>query len=387
MRQRTLERDSADDDLLKAFGPITSYADLERKEAIQARQESRLEKYKSPMRAELESHFESLGYEPLSLPPPLPKALSAIIRPPYGRHPLTPEVEPFTTACQEGTLDIVKYWVREKRDVLRQVGLQHGLAFASWKDQINVVRYLLGEGAVLDGAVIELACSNLSLPLFRLAVEHGYHPNQQIPSINGSMSTAINHCLVSFEITQFLLANGADPDLGPWLDTRCRGWGDRATPPMDRQSGIALDKAVRQGYLDVAELLLRFGAHVNYSRPIHELIARKAQDWQLFMDMLCHYGVDVDSTKAAWRSPSCALHYAVDREMWDLAEYLIEHGADPYKKSHPDGIDAFEIAARVAGKSSSDALGNSVNPLSEIFERAQSKQDTNERQEVTTTKD
>lgn len=159
MRQRTLERDSADDDLLKAFGPITSYADLERKEAIQARQESRLEKYKSPMRAELESHFESLGYEPLSLPPPLPKALSAIIRPPYGRHPLTPEVEPFTTACQEGTLDIVKYWVREKRDVLRQVGLQHGLAFASWKDQINVVRYLLGEGAVLDGAVIELACS------------------------------------------------------------------------------------------------------------------------------------------------------------------------------------------------------------------------------------
>lgn len=394
MKQRTVHFDAEVCASGRSLGAIGSYAVLEEHEAIRARHEASVEEYKTPLREELESFFENLDLEPLPLP--LPKALWESVRPPYSPHGFGGEIEPFNTACLEGDLDTVKYWAREKRGDLRQVGLQHGLALASSKNQTDIVRYLLDEGgAYLDGAVIELACLNLCLPMFELAVEHGYHPNQQIPSPNGFRGTAIKHCLASFEITQFLLVNGADPDLGPWQDTRCQGWGARATPPMDRQSGIVLDKAVEKGYIEVTELLLRSGAHIGYSRPIHVLIDRNAQDWRPFMDLLCRYGVNVNANKAHPGSPYRALHFAVHMGMWDLAEYLIEHGADPYAVSRPKRRDAFkEAAIRVERdrkyslneqSPSDDVPVGTVNPLLEIVERVERRRGDKQGPEKTTT--
>lgn len=329
---------------------IKSYADLEKLETFRARQEQRMEEYNAPLTRELESIFEHLGLPPL--PPPLPKAIADSERAPWRTY-INKEVSPFTTACQEGSLDIVKYWATEKRGLIGQVGLQHGLSLAAWKDQTSIVQYLLSEGgAYLDSAVIEMACRNLSLPMFELAIKHRYHPNQQMPSSQGRLSTALTQCLDSFTVTEFLLTHGADPDLGPWQDFRRHPWRRvRAAPPMDRQCGIALDLAVRKGNLALAELLLNHGAHVNYARPIHELIKRKIdnaeeKEWKPFMDLLCRYGADVNADQACHGpTPYRALHFAVHMGQWGIVEELLIHGADPHINSRPDGMNAFQVAA------------------------------------------
>jgi ankyrin repeat protein len=382
MRQHPLERDAVDDERLKALR-INTYAELEESEQIQARREAREEAYLEPKAKELASCFEDLGLDPL--PPPLPKGLVEFYRPPYNEDAINTQVEPFTTACREGRLDLVKDWVEKHGDVLRQVGRQHGLAFATLGDQLDVVRYLLEEGgAHIDGAAIELACMNASLGMFEILVEHGYHPNQQIPSPMGRLGTALTNCLQSFEVIKFLLASGADPDLGPWRDTRCRPWGMRATPPLDRQSGIALDEAVKAGRLDIAELLLQHGAHANCSRPIHVLINSKAQDWRPFLDLLLRYGVNVNAGKAVsggglgGKTMYQPLHLAVKASMWDLVEFLLRHGADRHAmpQGHPRLRAVFENAfnsgqaskPKPAEETSHDATDDAAR-LKEIWER------------------
>lgn len=328
--------------------PIKSFADLERVEQTISRWEERVEERNAPFTRELQSIFDELDLPPL--PSPLPKAIWESLRAPWLTY-INKEVEPFTIACQEGQLETVRCWATEKKDLLGQVGLQFGLALAAWKDHTSTVHYLLGEGgAFLDSAVIEMACDNLSTAMFQVAIEHGYHPNQQIPSRSGHLSIALIQCLENYEVTKYLLAHGADPDLGRWQDFRRQPWKEvRAAPPMDRQCGIALDIAVRKGNLALTELLLNHGAHVNYARPIHELISRKIdaeeQQWRPFMDLLCRHGLDVNASKASRGNPYRGLHFAVHMHQWKLVEELLVRGADPFLRSRPNGWDAFQEAA------------------------------------------
>jgi hypothetical protein len=377
MESRTLEKDEADQARLKSLR-INSYVDLEEAEQIRDRQEAREDVYLQPKADELNSYFQLLGLEPL--PTPLPKAITEFYRPPYNSAPINSQVEPYTTACRDGRLNVVKEWVETKLDTLRPVGLQHGLNHAVACDQVDVAQFLLTEGcAYVDGAAVELACKNLSLPMFQLFVKQGYHPNQQIPSSMGRFGTALVHCLGSVELTRFLLDSGADPNLSNWRDPRAQPWGLRGTPPMDRQSGRALDEAVKGGYLQVTELLLRHGADPAYARPIHELIKRKAADWRPFMDLLLRYGVDVNARKPNRAGPFRALHYALRFKNWDMVEFLLEHGADPYVKDS-DGRrglgDAFHVASQNARTSSAEDLdkpvADDVTRLREIVARVAS---------------
>ncbi|KAI0202357.1 ankyrin repeat-containing domain protein [Astrocystis sublimbata] len=343
------------------------------------REEEYEELRRAPLRRELEALFSDLGLP--ALPPPLLKKSewhNGIV---YPHHYPNVEVRPFFAACAEGSLATVEHWVTEKRVTLSQVGVQDGLAIASRANQVSVIRYLLdkdkGGGAHLDGSVVEGACENHSLPLFQLCIQHGYHPNQQVASIDGHFGVALTHCLNigDEEIVQLLLHHGADPDLAPFQDGRRLGWGRRAAPPVDRTCGLALDLAAKHGSLAIVKMLLEHGANPSYARPFHEVISRRwramgagrdqdqrmAADgegegeeeedsfsWRPFMEVLIEHGADVNALTYVSGSP---LRKAVSMRMWDVVEFLLARGADPIEKMphRRGGGDLFLLAAEGAG--------------------------------------
>lgn len=167
------------------------------------RDEDREEIRRLPLRRELESCFEHLNLPPLPPPPPRSSLWLQIHRPCNSRNPL---VMPFLLACEDRSLAEVTRWVQVKRDELRHIGIQDGLACAAQGNQTYVAHYLLDhEGAFLHGAVVKAACGNRSLPFFELCVEHGYHPDQQMPSNCGWLGVAFNQCIEDEDITRFLL--------------------------------------------------------------------------------------------------------------------------------------------------------------------------------------
>ncbi|KAF5694750.1 ankyrin repeat family A 2 [Fusarium denticulatum] len=211
---------------------------------------------------------------------------------------------------------------------------EYGLVYAARANQIELVRYLLDERwTPLNGEV------------------HGYHSNQQIPSRDGYFGVAINHCVQDVDITRFLLEHGADPDLAPFKDGRLQDWGEKATPPMDRTSGLALDLAVEKSPIIVVQMLLEHGAHPQYSRPLHGAVKRlhshsipgAQTDWRPLMEMALNHGAEIN---ARTYSSGTALSSAVHHENWEIIEFLIEKGADPFVKRPASKHDSFDSALK-----------------------------------------
>lgn len=323
-------------------------------------QEDRQDQRNEPLQREIDSYYKSRNLSPF--PPPLPKSSLWL----ETRRPsdyMFADIRPFYIACEQGDFDVVKSWINEKKEHLRQMGMQDGLACAAHGNQIETCRYLLDEaGSNIHGHVIREACKNLSLDLFKLCLEHGYHPNQEIPSRSGHFGTALRHCLENKDITRLLLENGADPNAAPWTDGRGTMWSGRSTPPMDRTSGLPLDLAVRKNNLLVVKLLLEHGADPSFARPFYTLVRPKdgqknqdtgmPEEWRAMVDLLLLHGANINSKTY---SGGTALHAAVFKKRWDVVEYLLEHGADPRVQRPVDGKDALTTAAVAAGVSREDS--------------------------------
>ncbi|KAF5621126.1 ankyrin repeat domain protein [Fusarium tjaetaba] len=327
-----------------------SQTDAQAFEDIIDRDNARSDASKEPLRLIIYSYFEHLNLPPL--PPPLPGCSTSVLFTRAEKHS-NESIRPFMVACDKGLLEEVKSWTEdgERIEELQQLGLQDGLVYAARADQVEIVRYLLDERwTPLNGEVVREACDNLSLPLFELCVQHGYHPNQQIPSRDGHFGVAINHCVQDVDITRFLLEHGADPDLAPFKDGRLHDWGEKATPPMDRTSGLALDLAVEKSPTIVVQTLLEYGAHPRYSRPLHGVVKRlhchsipgAQQEWRPLMTMVLSYGADIN---AVTYSGGTALQRAVHNKNWDIVEFLIERGANPFTKCPASKEDSFDDAS------------------------------------------
>ncbi|KAG5786731.1 hypothetical protein H9Q69_014190 [Fusarium xylarioides] len=309
-----------------------SQTDAQAFEDIMDRDNARSDASKEPLRLIIYSYFEHLNLPPL--PPPLPGCSTSVLFKRAENHS-NESVRPFMVACDKGLLDEVKAWTEdgERIEELQQLGLQDGLVYAARANQIEVVRYLLDERwTPINGEVVREACDNLSLPLFELCAQHGYHPNQQIPSRDGHIGVAINHCLQNVDITRFLLEHGADPDLAPFKDGRLQDWGEKATPPIDRTSGLALDVAVEKSPMIVVQMLLEHGAHPQYSHRVETADGDGLEP-----------GAE---TNARTYSGGTALSRAVHHENWEIVEFLIEKGANPFVKCPAYKHDSFDSALK-----------------------------------------
>jgi ankyrin repeat protein len=356
-----LARDEEDEarleDLNRRGAATWSEADRELWDEIMMRQEEREDARCAPLVREIEGYFAHL--ELPALPPPLPRS-SLWLETQRARHYKPVGARRFYLACEEGSLDVVERWLEEEKDPARQIGsigLQDALACGAVGNQLHVVRYLLKAGAIITNAAVRAACDNRSLELFKLLVEHGFHPNQQI---RGCFGTALMNCLDSEDITRFLLDHGADPDLGPFTDARRMMWRRRPAAPLDRTCGLALDIAAEKSSLGVVTMLLDHGAHTKYSRPLHRTVCKVSKpaanglpaeetegDWRLRLELLLRYGADINAR--TWQSGT-ALTAAVHRGRWDIVEFLLERGADPRVQSMDmRKKDTFAEAAQDAG--------------------------------------
>ncbi|KAG4261809.1 hypothetical protein FPRO03_11277 [Fusarium proliferatum] len=354
-RPRLSQRNKEDEARLKQLRARRSQdwsrIDAQAFEDIIDRDDARKDASREALRLIIYSYFEHLNLPPL--PPPLP-GCSTSVQVKRVENYSYESLRPFMVACDKGLLDEVKAWTEdgERIEELQQLGLQDGLVYAARANEIEVVQYLLDERwTPLNGEVVREACDNLSLPLFELCVRHGYHPNQQIPSRDGYIGVAINHCVQDVDITRFLLEHGADPDLAPFKDGRLQDWGEKATPPMDRTSGLALDLAVEKSPMIVAQMLLEHGAHPQYSRPLHGAIKRlhchsipgAQTDWRPLMEMALSHGAEIN---ARTYSGSTALSRAVHHKNWEIVQFLIEKGADPFVKGPASKHDSFDSALK-----------------------------------------
>lgn len=129
---------------------------------------------------------------------------------------------------------------------------------------------------------------------------------------------------------------------------------------MDRISGRPLDEAATRHRFDIVCMLLEHGANPKYSRPLlYMQISRLPEkpsgvrdDWRQMTDALLRHGGKINARSR--RHGGAAITVAVALKRWDVAEYLLERGADPRAKSSGRNrqvgpSDCFEIAARLAG--------------------------------------
>jgi uncharacterized protein len=188
------------------------------------------------------------------------------------------------------------------------------LAWAARWDDLDTASALLRAGANVNLAndfgvsPLSLACVNGSAPMVELLLKAGASVN----AISGTGETPLMIASRTGNVTvvQTLLAHGAEVD---------------AREPSRKQT--ALMWAVAEGHRDVAQALIEHGANVrarsdNFT-PL--LFAAREGDVEAAR-LLLAAGSDVNETAA---DGSSALVVATVRGHAALAEFLLDHGADP----------------------------------------------------------
>ncbi|KAI1108395.1 ankyrin repeat-containing domain protein [Nemania sp. NC0429] len=260
--------------------------------------------------------------------PPLPPALVEYEDTTFGPLEMT-----FFVWCIEGKKEAVEGYIEAQEDQASDALLQRGLASACESGQAQVARYLMQKGARVHDVAVKHACSRCDLALFEAFIEHGWHPNQQIPSFQGHFGVALLHCTHDLQVVEFLLSHGADPNLGPF-DRSIRG-SFGSTSPMNRQSGAALEAAAVCGNIEVIDLLLQHGAVLKWSKPLHAAIST-GETWDRNRPAFLHLlqlGADpnrnTDIKYGTLWDVGTPLIWAVRAGNWDAVELLLEAGAYP----------------------------------------------------------
>ena len=248
---------------------------------------------------------------------------------------------PFESACQHGPLSIVQSIVSSNN--LTPAFLHHGLTRALRSGNIEVSHYLLDRGAPI---VRETPSNIFCLPperqiaFFELFTQYGWTPNT--PSYYGS--TLLPRTVKSPPLLRWFLDHGANPNLGVQKTThnRCGG--------PDTSSCAALEAAAAHGGVEAVCMLLDAGAKIQNGVPLHcaagacppgmnPHAGRVIPSWEFdtsripVMELLVDRGADVNQREESRHMVAqYAIVYAVMAGAVKRVKWLLEHGADPYKR-------------------------------------------------------
>lgn len=228
----------------------------------------------------------------------------------------------FSKACSTGDLESAALLAAGDHAPNNAYYLNFGLVSAIIHKQLDIVRYLLSHGAVIDDSVTAMAVKAASLPVFEILLSHGWDVNTSF--LGGQ--TALLNLLPHVELIKWLLAHGADPNLGPPLSPQ-----PRSLPATD--SGAVLDTAASIAIPETFGLLLQHGAKLENSLPLHATAAStsKADDESIpMMEYLLHLGVDIDGSDEArgFRALGTPLHYAIREKMTERVKFLLMRGSN-----------------------------------------------------------
>ena len=316
------------------------------------------------------------------LPPLLPRPQYALE--PYLISQAIWEVY-FYVACEQGQMPRVTSLAEEYNP--SQAILQFGLEQASFGNQPAVARYLLEKGTILhDNAFLrcefgqELSIFDRArddpialvqaikagqmpkdketsifdrgredpIALVQVYLDFGWHPNQlwhgnQV-SENAPKQPLVES-LANKPLLTLLLSHGADPH----ISHHNVGLFDYTS--LSRRSGSTIDFAIWSWDHSLLALLIENGAKTSYTRPLHEAVRPQGlsplkipfSERRPMVEYLISSGISqVDEIKSivfnefiASPRPTrtedlTAFVYACAAQDYEMAEWLLEHGADPY---------------------------------------------------------
>lgn len=260
-----------------------------------------------------------------------------LVRPiifPYAREGL----QIFRTVCATGNLGEVTHLAAGDHPPNREYYLREGLKAAIVEEQMDVIRCLLDKGANIDVSITMAAVQVESLSVFKILAEHGWDVN--MPYMGGY--TALGNAIRNEELARWLLAQGANPNLGPQPFNR---------QPLSKSitnSGAILEIAAALSNPTFFDILLQHGAKLENSAPLHQAAGRKTtieNDRIPMMEHLLRLGVDIngsDENKRRW-AVGTPLHCAINTGAADNVRFLLTRGADVHAKSRR-GLQALALA-------------------------------------------
>ncbi|KAH7140997.1 hypothetical protein EDB81DRAFT_799280 [Dactylonectria macrodidyma] len=269
----------------------------------------------------------------------------------------------FYAACELGLMPQVESFIQESNP--SQAVRQFGLEQASFGNQPAVARYLLEHGTLLHDNVFlrrelgqpgdspkdisifdrERQESQDPLALVQVFLDFGWHPNQlwhgtQVP--HNFPKAPFMECLTNRPLLTLLLSHGADTALSRHNVSLY----DKI--PLDRRCGSVIDSAVGLWDPSLVALLVDHGAEPTYARPLHKVVRWMggpsrgppfSQRRPMAEYLLSSGTAKVDDVKRITFSdiihrPSprkedlTPFVYACAGQDWDMAEWLLEKGAD-----------------------------------------------------------
>lgn len=217
---------------------------------------------------------------------------------------------PFYWACQNGNIYVVQRLVKARVDVnaRRRDGNITALGIAASKAHLEVVRYLLEQGAEVDvqdedyGTPLYIAAEEGSLPIVQQLLEHQANVNLTGGLHRRPLNTAAYYG--HLEVVQLLLLQ---KDI-------------EVDPEEDYRYGSALGAAARKGFHAIVRLLLAKGSKANRKIKTYgsALVAAATYGHAEVVQALLENSLDVTSQEQA-------LETASKYGKTDVVKKLLEH--------------------------------------------------------------
>ncbi|KAI0596400.1 ankyrin repeat-containing domain protein [Biscogniauxia sp. FL1348] len=241
--------------------------------------------------------------------------------------------------------------------------IDRSIRVAAENGRVNVVRFFLDQGAVVDDGLVSAVLASGSPELCELLHDHGWDVNRSYITSSGDWHfwTPLRAALGSPSVCRWLLEHGADPNLSEY------GF----TPIM---------VAVRLHSPEVVRLLIEHGADPRTQMLLHATASasstemaqlhpnRGDQDRLEVLRILLEHGADVnemepdpksrprdDSRRRRTMDTGTPLHYAVAAGNAIVVSFLLAHGADPKLPSW-SGHTPLQVAEALKKKYIADIL-------------------------------
>ncbi|KFZ24376.1 hypothetical protein V502_01133 [Pseudogymnoascus sp. VKM F-4520 (FW-2644)] len=260
---------------------------------------------------------------------------------PSGRTPWGSPAETIVEAVRAGDLAKVASLVADA-SYSPDDYLEKALITAVEADKLEIGTYLLDHGANMKQPVLHTkpgryASIEKSLPFFKLFVKYGWDVN----TIERGR-TALFDVIQDHEFVEWLLAHGADPNLGRV--------GNGIIP-----DGHLLDMAALCSTVEIFDELIAHGARLEDSLALHHAAAAgpPGRNDTRLMARLLELGVDInepdDKGKPKNGSFGAPIYWAIRMNQIANLKFLIENGADLTVKAPYIGGTPLE-KARAGGR-------------------------------------
>ncbi|KAF2036802.1 ankyrin [Setomelanomma holmii] len=269
----------------------------------------------------------------------------------YARlqNPTDASIIPFFTACETNVISSALQLASGREPGV----LTFGLTRAVKAGHFELANQLVVIGAEWDAFTVNFAAK--SIPGVNWLVESGYNVNTSLIGGGGLLGIVIRR---NDEASiRYLLEHGARPELGPPLVA-----GSLQSIRPETNSYWTLNQAAAFCTPQVFALLLEHGADVNAAIPLHYAagtgLPPSPDNLPIssripMLEYLVGLGIDVNAMDDAIRTEGygCAydgtpLSYAVKWGGVEETRWLLQHGADPDKKSIY-GVSAKDQAMRL----------------------------------------